>query len=245
MVLTIILAAGLQLNPFTRLPSVLDIIHDKPQIYYHIKQALTIRSTHILIVLGKYRNLIEPVIEKYFSGMRQIVYIEQTSNCYLNTLRERGTGDAIKSCLPFLISNNILFETNVLIMHGNGPLLSLKTINKMLCTPNTILVAEVKNPANYGRIIMNPDNTMIEKIVEDRECTAEESRIKLINYGAYNIQLGVLAKFIPDLTNRNQHKKYYLTDIVQIAGKHFVKMTPYILPQKEIDVVPLMIDVLN
>jgi len=244
MVLTIILAAGLQLNPFTRLPVVLDTINDKPQIFYHIKQALTIKSTHILIVLGKYRNLIEPVIEKYFSGMRQIVYIEQTSNCYLNTLRVRGTGDAIKCCLPFLLSNNILFETNVLIMHGNGPLLSLKTINKMLCTPNTILVAEVKNPANYGRIIMNPDNT-IEKIVEDRECTAEESRIKLINYGAYNIQLGVLAKFIPDLTNRNQPKKYYLTDIVQIAGKQFVKMTPYMLPQKEMDMVPQMIDILN
>ena len=59
MVLTIILAAGLQLNSVTRLPSVLDTIHDKPQIFYHIKQALTIKSTHILIVLGKYRNLID------------------------------------------------------------------------------------------------------------------------------------------------------------------------------------------
>jgi bifunctional N-acetylglucosamine-1-phosphate-uridyltransferase/glucosamine-1-phosphate-acetyltransferase GlmU-like protein len=232
MCLTIILAAGLKLNHRTKLPSVLDNINGKPWLYYHIKQALTIKSTHILIVVGKYRNLIEPIIEPYFLGMHQIYYIDQMEDCIHNTIKTRGTGDAIKCCLPFLLSNRILFETNVLIIHGNGPLLSINTIKRLLCTANSILVAEVEDPSGYGRIIMNADNT-IAKIVEDKECKPEESSIKLINYGAYNIHLGVLNKFIPDITNRNKRKEYYLPDIVEIASNHFVKMTPCEIPQKK------------
>ena len=233
MCLTIILAAGLKLNHKTKLPSVLDNVNGKPWLYYHIKQALTIKSTHILIVVGKYRNIIEPIIEPYFVGMRQIHYIDQIEDSIHNTIKTRGTGDAIKCCLPFLLTNRILFETSVLIVHGNGPLLSINTINKMLSTANSILVAKVENPIGYGRIIMNTDNT-IAKIVEDKECTPEESGIKLINYGAYNIPLGVLNKFIPDLTNRNKRKEYCFTDIVEIASKNFVKMTPCEIPQKKL-----------
>jgi bifunctional UDP-N-acetylglucosamine pyrophosphorylase/glucosamine-1-phosphate N-acetyltransferase len=232
MCLTIILAAGLKLNHKTRLPSVLDNVNGKPWLYYHIKQALTIKSTHILVVVGKYRNIIESIIEPYFVGMRQIYYIDQMEDCIRNTMKTRGTADAIKCCLPFLLSNRILFETSVLIMHGNGPLFSINTIKKMLCTANSVLVAEVEDPSGYGRIIMNADNT-IAKIVEDKDCTPEESSIKLINYGAYNIHLGVLNKFIPDITNRNKRKEYYLTDIVEIASKHFVNMTPCEIPQKK------------
>ena len=233
MCLTIILAAGLKLNHKTKLPSVLDNVNGKPWLFYHIKQALTIKSTHILIVVGKYRNIIEPIIEPYFVGMRQIHYIDQIEDSIHNTIKTRGTGDAIKCCLPFLLTNRILFETSVLIVHGNGPLLSINTINKMLSTANSILVAKVENPIGYGRIIMNTDNT-IAKIVEDKECTPEESGIKLINYGAYNIPLGVLNKFIPDLTNRNKRKEYCFTDIVEIASKNFVKMTPCEIPQKKL-----------
>jgi len=232
MCLTIILAAGLKLNHRTKLPSVLDNVNGKPWLYYHIKQALTIKSTHILIVVGKYRNLIESIIEPYFVGMRQIYYIDQMEDCIHNTIKTRGTADAIKCCLPFLLSNRILFETSVLIMHGNGSLLSINTIKRLLCTANSILVAEVEDPSGYGRIIMNADNT-IAKIVEDKDCTPEESSIKLINYGAYNIHLGVLNKFIHDITNKNKRKEYYLTDIVEIASKNFVKMTPCEIPQKK------------
>ena len=233
MCLTIILAAGLKLNHRTKLPSVLDNVNGKPWLYYHIKQALTIKSTHILIVVGKYRNIIEPVLETYFPGMHQIYYIDQMEDCILNTMKVRGTGDAIKCCLPFLLSNRILFETSVLIIHGDGPLLSINTINKLLSTANSILVAKVENPTGYGRIIMNADNT-IAKIIEDKECTPEEGCIKLINYGAYNIHLGVLNKFIPDITNRNKRKEYYFTDMIEIATNHFIKMTPYEVLQKEL-----------
>jgi len=161
-----------------------------------------------------------------------LYYIDQMEDCIHNTIKTRGTADAIKCCLPFLLSNRILFETSVLIMHGNGSLLSINTIKRLLCTANSILVAEVEDPSGYGRIIMNADNT-IAKIVEDKDCTPEESCIKLINYGAYNIHLGVLNKFIHDITNKNKRKEYYLTDIVEIASKNFVKMTPCEIPQKK------------
>jgi bifunctional UDP-N-acetylglucosamine pyrophosphorylase/glucosamine-1-phosphate N-acetyltransferase len=225
MVLTIILAAGLQFNPITKLPNILDSINEKPRLFYHIKQALSIRSSHVLIVVGKYRNLIEPILEPYFIGTRQIHYIDQVEDFYMNAIKVRGTGDAIKCCMPFLLSNQISFETNIFIIQCNAPLLSSKTINRILRTPNTILVANIDNPSGYGRIILNPDNT-IAKIVEDKDCTDDEKRIKLVNYGAYNIHLGVLDKFLPMLTNKNKRKEYYFTDIIELASKNLLSMTP-------------------
>jgi bifunctional UDP-N-acetylglucosamine pyrophosphorylase / glucosamine-1-phosphate N-acetyltransferase len=225
MVLTIILAAGLQFNPITKLPSVLDSINEKPRLFYHIKQALSIRSSHVLIVVGKYRNLIEPILEPYFIGTHQIHYIDQVEDFYMNAIKVRGTGDAIKCCMPFLLSNQISFETNIFIIQCNAPLLSSKTINRILRTPNTILVANIDNPSGYGRIILNPDNTIV-KIVEDKECTDEETRIKWVNYGVYNIHLGVLDKFLPTLTNKNKRKEYYFTDIIKLANKNLLSMTP-------------------
>ena len=225
MVLTIILAAGLKLNSITNLPIVLDSINEKPRLFYHIKQALSIRSSHVLIVVGKYRNIIENVIEPYFIGTHQIHYIDQLEDFHMNAAKVRGTGDAIKCCMPFLLSNQISFETNVFILHGDAPLLSSKTINRMLCTPNTILVANIDNPSGYGRIILNPDNTIV-KIVEDKECTDEQRRIKWVNYGAYNTHLGVLAKFLPMLTNKNKRKEYYFTDIIELGSKNLLSMIP-------------------
>ncbi len=225
MVLTIILAAGLQFNSIANLPSVLDSVNEKPRLFYHIKQALSIRSSHVLIVVGKYRNLIEPMLEPYFIGTRQIHYIDQVEDFHMNATKVRGTGDAIKCCMPFLVSNQISFETNIFILHGNAPLLSSKTINRILCAPNTILVANMENPSGYGRIILNNDNT-IAKIVEDKDCTDEERRIKWVNYGAYNMHLGVLDKFIPMLTNKNKRKEYYITDIIELASKNLLSMIP-------------------
>jgi bifunctional UDP-N-acetylglucosamine pyrophosphorylase/glucosamine-1-phosphate N-acetyltransferase len=225
MVLTIILAAGLQFNPLTKMPSLLDTINKKPRLLYHIKQALSIHSSHILIVVGKYRNIIEPMIKPYIIGMSQIHYIDQPEDIHMNATKVRGTGDAIKCCMPFLLKNQILFETNILIIHGNGSLLNSKVIYQLMRVPNTILVAKMNNPSSYGRIILNSDNT-IAKIVEDKECTEEEKQIKMVNYGFYNIQLGVLNKFIPALTNKNKCNEYYLTDIVEIASKNFVSMIP-------------------
>jgi bifunctional UDP-N-acetylglucosamine pyrophosphorylase / glucosamine-1-phosphate N-acetyltransferase len=225
MVLTIILAAGLQFNSIANLPSVLDSVNEKPRLFYHIKQALSIRSSHVLIVVGKYRNLIEPMLEPYFIGTRQIHYIDQSEDFHMNATKVRGTGDAIKCCMPFLVSNQISFETNIFILHGNAPLLSSKTINRILCAPNTILVANMENPSGYGRIILNNDNT-IAKIVEDKDCTDEERRIKWVNYGAYNMHLGVLDKFIPMLTNKNKRKEYYITDIIELASKNLLSMIP-------------------
>ena len=225
MVLTIILAAGLQINPITKLPSVLDSINEKPLLFYHIKQALSIRSSHVLIVVGKYRNIIEPIIEQYFIGTRQIHYVDQSEDFHMNAIKVRGTGDAVKCCMPFLVCNQISFETKIFILHGNAPLLNSKTINRLLCTSNTILVANIDNPSGYGRIILKPDNTIV-KIVEDKECTDEERQIKWVNYGAYNIHLGVLDKFLFMLTNKNKRKEYYFTDIIELASKNLLSMIP-------------------
>jgi len=56
--ISIILAGGLGKRMNSGLPKVLHLVNDKPMIYYAILNALHLGSTHILIVVGKYKKVL-------------------------------------------------------------------------------------------------------------------------------------------------------------------------------------------
>ena len=221
---TIILAAGLRKNRNTERPCVLDLVNHFPVIYYHIKNALAMDSLHILIVVGKYKDIIQDMVRELFPNCNKIHFIQQKYETRHNQIKAQGTAHAIKTCLSFFEENNVYFETNVLIMSGEGALLSLNDLYKLVNKPYScsILTKHVIDPTGYGRIVMNDDNMRIDKIIEEKQCTNRERNIKHINCGVYNIQLGVLYKFIPLIKNSNNRQEYCLTDIVEIANDSFI-----------------------
>jgi bifunctional N-acetylglucosamine-1-phosphate-uridyltransferase/glucosamine-1-phosphate-acetyltransferase GlmU-like protein len=132
--ITIIMAGGLGKRMNSPIPKVLHLVKDKPMIYYVIQKALEINSTHILIIVGKYKDLIQKEIESLFSATEysRIVYINQPEVLINDELKVQGTGDAIKCCIPFLVSNNINPESNVIILSGDVPLIEKETIENLL-----------------------------------------------------------------------------------------------------------------
>ena len=100
---TIILAGGLGKRMNSELPKVLHCIHNRPMIYYVIQNALTIGSENVLIVVGKYRTIIENEIKNFFdpSELARIHYIDQPEKIENDKVKVMGTGDAVKCCLPF------------------------------------------------------------------------------------------------------------------------------------------------
>ena len=74
----------------------------------------------------------------------------------------------------------------------------------------------IKNDANgYGRILREDNN--IQGIIEDKDCSEEQKKIKEINTGILAADTKYLKQWLNRLTNENAQKEYYLTDIVKFA----------------------------
>ena len=114
--IVIIMAGGLGKRMKSDIPKVLHNIDNKPMLVRVIENSLLLNPKKIMIVVGKYKNIIKNTIEQYIS-LDKIEFINQPN--------ANGTGDAIKCC------RNRIYEYKnhkVLILSGDVPLISSKTM---------------------------------------------------------------------------------------------------------------------
>jgi len=167
-------------------------------------------ANRILIVVGKYRELIQMVINESSNiPYEKIEYVDQPT--------PKGTGHAVMCCLPYLKQ-----YTPVLILSGDVPLIKTDTMNMMMGGLNDfcIMATTMENPTGYGRLLL--DNKKRYFIVEEKDCSDRERECKLVNCGIYSTYGRVLMQFLPFLTTNNSQGEYYLTDIVKIRRNHSV-----------------------
>lgn len=216
-----ILAGGLGKRMQSQLPKVLHKVNGISMIYrilyelYKLKDNVNI--TRILIVVGKYKNIIKETIEeeikfwKTSSLLNIIDYVMQDDPL--------GTGHAVLCTLQHLEN-----EGFNLILNGDTPMLKSETLveitNYFINNNKKIQITAIEstNPSGCGRIIIK--NDMFENIIEEKDCNELEKKINLINCGIYLANNETLKKYIPLISNHNSQKEYYLTDIVDIYRKH-------------------------
>jgi UDP-N-acetylglucosamine diphosphorylase/glucosamine-1-phosphate N-acetyltransferase len=209
----IIMAGGLGKRMQSDLPKVLHLVDNQPMIVRVITQALLLNPIKIIVVVGKFRQIIETTINKYIS-------IKDDSIIYVDQPIPMGTGHAITCCIPYL--ENISNSSEILILSGDVPLLQANTIKSFYDsliisnTPCGIMTTSYKNPFGYGRIIKDNDGHFI-KIVEEKDCNDEQKLIQETNCGTYIIQNKHLLKYLPKLTCNNAQNEYYLTDIIGLV----------------------------
>ena len=237
--ITIILAGGLGKRMNSLLPKVLHIINDYPMIYYIIQNALRIGSDKILIVVGKYKQIIKENIDKYFANMDQNTDQNMDQNMdrieCIDQECPNGTGHAVQCCNSFItqlyIQNIISQRDNILILSGDVPLIKAETLVQLLEQPDSLLITKSVNPYGNGRIIFKDDK--IAKIVEDKDCTELERLIPYINCGIYNITVRTFFDTIPFIQNLNKASEFYLTDFVELAVIKGIELNYYELPKSE------------
>lgn len=219
--ISIILAGGLGKRMNSVIPKVLHIVNGKPMICHVIERALELQSTMILIVVGKYKEMIEKTILEYITTDK-IHYIIQE-----NPL---GTGNALTSCIPFLQTMNTLENTRFLILSGDVPLIQYDTLNELINykkNENCLLSFILNHPKGYGRILSN-DKGQIERIIEEKECNELEKHIKNVNCGIYSMNFATLLLSLK-IKNENVTKEYYLTDLIDISHKHGQSFNEFVL----------------
>jgi hypothetical protein len=111
----------------------------------------------------------------------------------------------------------------VAIFTGDAPLVKEETVLRLVehyengGYSAAILTSIVDNPAGYGRIIRGEQG--VEKIVEHKDCKADELLVKEINAGMYIFDIKSLVQSLDKLSNNNAQGEYYLTDIIGILKK--------------------------
>jgi bifunctional UDP-N-acetylglucosamine pyrophosphorylase/glucosamine-1-phosphate N-acetyltransferase len=126
-----------------------------------------------------------------------------------------GTGHAVLQALP-----NINDNDQVLVLVGDTPLVSLATLQELITKTGVngmgLVITELEDPTGLGRIIHDQTGKVF-AIVEDKDATSEQKKIKDINSGIIIAPAKKLKQWLPTLKNNNKQGEYYLTDIIALA----------------------------
>jgi UDP-N-acetylglucosamine diphosphorylase/glucosamine-1-phosphate N-acetyltransferase len=220
-----IMAAGEGKRMNSDIPKVLHNFQNVPMLVRIILEVIKINPKKIIIITGKYDELIKKTIKNYLE--KEDIY---SKILFVNQKIPNGTGDAIKSTLDYYSDNE-----NVLILNGDMPLISSLLLKKIIKVDiPSLVVGKLDNPYGYGRIIYDKDNNFSE-IKEEKDCNEDEKKIDLVNVGIYFLNSMLLKKYIPLIHNNNKQNEYYLTDIVKIIkDKTNIKINTYII-EKELE----------
>ena len=129
----------------------------------------------------------------------------------------QGTGHALMQALPELNGDGV-----TLVLFGADPLVSTETLEAVLRPARegslSLLTIELDDPARYGRIVSDASGA-VQAIVEYKDATPEQRRIREINTGVMAAPTACFARWLPAIGNRNAAGEYYLTDVIELARK--------------------------
>jgi len=201
MIDAIILAAGQGTRMKSNIAKVLHQIGGK-SLLQHVVDAINPLSASINIVIGNDAELVKNSIKNH-----SINWVVQK--------KQLGTGHAVQQVI-----NCINNKSTCIILYGDVPLISTKTIKSLLAqsqlTGFSLLSVTLDEPSGYGRIVRDK-NKVIQAIIEQKDADEEKQKINEINTGIMAIQGSLLKKYICQLETNNKQGELYLTDIVEIA----------------------------
>lgn len=217
----IILAAGEGKRMNSSIPKVLHLFDNMPMLVKIINTVKTITPRNIIIITGKYDELIKKTVSEYME-LDKLLFVKQQA--------PMGTGDAVKSCLSYLNSDD-----DVLILNGDTPLITSDILTKFIDNSSSVnlMVATMNEPHGYGRIVYDEDDNFKE-IIEEKDCNETQRQIKIINSGIYLMKGELLITYVPFIDNNNSQKEYYLTDVLKIIKTNTQQhIRTYILDEHE------------
>jgi len=199
----IIMAAGKGKRMKSNLPKVLHNLAGKPILNYVLDTVDQLEVKRKILIIGYKSDKIRELI-----GNR-IEHVEQKE--------QLGTAHAVLQTKKLLSG----FKGVVLILSGDVPFLTVKTLKKLLKCHQannfccTLVSTVLKNPKGYGRIIRG-EKGEIKGIIEEADLSTDKKKITEINSGIYCFNKEKLFQTLEKITPDNKQGEYYLTDTVKI-----------------------------
>jgi bifunctional UDP-N-acetylglucosamine pyrophosphorylase/glucosamine-1-phosphate N-acetyltransferase len=134
---------------------------------------------------------------------------------YVVQAQQLGTGHAV-TCAAKALQG---FTGPVVVAYADIPLLRASDISALLerhrraGAAATLLTARFRNPGTLGRILRASDG-QVAAIVEARDASPEQLKIRETNVGVYCFTAPRLFELLGQLRNHNAQRQYYLTDVI-------------------------------
>ncbi len=209
-----IMAAGKGTRLKSKHPKVLHEVGGKPLLAYVIAAAAkVVPAQDIYAIIGHEAERVRQAVA--CTGVGFLVQEPQ-----------RGTGHAIMVAREALTPYD-----HVIVLSGDAPLITPQTISSLRDfhlskkAAMTMLTAKVSNPTGYGRVIRRSAKSAdVAAIVEEKDSTPAQKKIREINSGIYAFEVQPLYTHIDQLSTNNAHGEYYLTDMAGLLAESQAKV---------------------
>jgi bifunctional UDP-N-acetylglucosamine pyrophosphorylase/glucosamine-1-phosphate N-acetyltransferase len=207
----LILAAGLGTRMRSNTAKVLHQIDGRPMINHVCRTALALKPKKIYVVIGHQGEEVRTAVLKEFDESKFEFVIQK---------KQLGTGDAVNAAREFLSDD----DANLLILSGDVPLLRAETLSLLTAQHEatgkngaacTILTVQLDDPTGYGRVLRDSQGAF-DRIVEQKDASRDELKIKEINSGIYCFNAKKLCSALLRIEKKNAQGEYYLTDAPRI-----------------------------
>ncbi len=181
------------------LPKVMREAAGRPLLSYVLDAISFLPREDVILVVG-YRK------EAVIADFPDYPFAEQ--------IEQKGTGHAVGSAAPLIKD----FKGSLLVCCGDMPLMA-KTTYETLVSAHlkegnacTILSGFSSEDLPYGRVVRDAAGGF-SRIVEDKDCTPEEKKVRELNAGVYVFDTPSLLRSLDLLRPDNAQGEYYLTDV--------------------------------
>ena len=195
----VILAAGQGKRMNSDLPKVLQPLAGKPLLQHVVGTARELAPSNIYVVYGHGGAQVQAAL-----GDEPVEWILQAD--------QLGTGHAVMQAMRVIPDDH-----TVLVLYGDVPLIRAACLTKLVAAAAggtlALLTVNLDEAAGYGRIARGADGH-VTGIVEHKDATPEQLRIREANSGLMAAPAGRLREWLLGLGRGNAQREYYLTDVV-------------------------------
>lgn len=200
----VILAAGRGTRMRSDIPKVLHKVAHAPLLVHAMKAAADLEPESTTIVTGHGAEDVEAAALSFNDTVRCVRQTEQL-----------GTAHAVDQARELLADA----EGDAIVLYGDTPFIRSETIEKMQAARAShdvvVLGFEAKDPARYGRLVMEGDS--LARIVEYKDASDAERAITFCNSGVILAPAKLMFELIAGIGNDNAAEEYYLTDLPAAA----------------------------
>lgn len=213
----IILAAGKGTRMESDLPKVVHPVGGRPMVCAVVDACREAGCERIVLVVGYKQEVVRDLMTKQGAEWnRGIEYAVQE--------QQLGTGHAVLSAKGTLGATTSEQGRPCFVLAGDGPLIRAETLKTMLRTHTdshaaaTMATSVIDDPTGYGRIVRDA-NRKLSAIVEHKECTPDQLKIREVNPSYYCFDTAKLFTSLAQVKRNEQSGEYYITDVPSLLLK--------------------------
>jgi len=218
----IVLAAGKGTRMKSALPKVMHEVAGRPMVLHVLEAVKALGAERAVVVVGPDMPEVGEAVKPFETAVQA---------------RQLGTADAVKAARAALGS----FRGTIFILYGDTPLITPDTLRRMLAArektkPKPAIVVLGFRPADpgaYGRLVVDRSGALT-AIVEAKDASPAELRIKLCNSGVMAVDGALLWELLDKVGDANAKGEFYLTDIVGLARKKKLRCGYIEAPEAEL-----------